>query len=131
MKRFTMVTMAFLAAHAQAQTGGPLRVRTPQQLTQDSREASEKLDAARQSGETERDRLSEASARDGKMADKARQAAAGLLAAPDGLEAATAKRADASMSEALKNVTKEGTAILSQSAGRGPTSAPPRPSSRR
>lgn len=125
MNRPLIVITALMCAQVQAQTtrGGPLRVRSSQ-LSQDSREAAEKLEAARQSGETEAGRLDKSRATDAVMADKARQAAADLLRSPDPSEAAATKRGEESMAAALKNVTAEGKALLSKDSKRGPTSAP-------
>ncbi len=128
MKRVSIVIVALLAIQGQAQVRqtqgkGP----TSEQLKRDSAEAAGKLKAARESGVVEQDRLSESREREGVLADKAKRAATDLLRDPDPVEAATARRADASMAAAMKNVTAQGKAILAQSAARGPTSAPPRP----
>lgn len=127
MKRLSILTMVLLTMQLQAQTTrGPLRVRTSQQLSQDSREAGQKLGAARNGVEVEQNRLEGARATDNAMADKARQAASDLLRAPNPAETAATKRADQSMAAAMKNVTAEGKALLAQGVARGPTSAPPR-----
>lgn len=118
---------ALLCAQVQAQTSrGPLRMRTSQELSQDSREAAEKLGAARSGGEVEQGRIDGARATDSVMTEKARKAAADLLRPPNPAETAATKRADESMAAAMKNVTAEGKALLAQGAARGSTSAPPR-----
>ena len=127
MKKFSILIIALLAAHVQAQsTRGPLRMRSTKELTQESREAAEKLNAASKGSAEEQGRISDSRAADGTMADKARQAATDLLRAPDAAETAATKRGDATMAAALNNITSEGKALLSKGAARGATSAPPR-----
>jgi hypothetical protein len=127
MKKISILTIVLLAsdAHAQSKTG-PLRMRSSQELTQDSRDAAGRLDAARKSGAVEQGRITESTAADGTMAGKARQAASDLLRVPDPAETAATQRGDATLAAALKNVTSEGKALLSKGAARGATSAPPR-----
>lgn len=126
MKRFSILIIAMLAAQAQSQTTrGPLRTRTSQQLTQDSRDAADKLGAARANGTVEEGRLSAANADEAVVAGKVKKAADDLLRSPDPAETNAAQRGEASMAAALKNVSAEGKKLLAQGAARGPTTAPP------
>lgn len=127
-KVFCVMMLAVLAADASAQIGRSLaKTRSSSQLAQDSAEAAAKLGSAQKNTEVEQGRLNDSRSRENTMADKATKAAAELQRAPDPVEAATSRRANASMRTALGNVSEEGKMLLAQSAARGPTSAPPKP----
>lgn len=126
-KTLTALILTCLGANVIAQTKNGTR--SSGQLAAEAADTASRLNATRQAGEVEAGKLNAERQTERTMAAKAAQAAADLLLPRDAAETATTKRADASMSAAMKNLSPAGRVLLAQSDAAGATKAPDRPSS--